>query len=99
MRSSANWDHSQRSAARSRRQWLSDIGEGGTSNTSLQERVDANQAMTRDVALGKPTDPPSAAGHWTRDYPFAGLPLRPVLRNIARYITEDIIGPAASTDL
>lgn len=46
--------------------------------------------MTRDIALGKPVDPPSDHP-WPRDYPFAGLPLRPMLRRIRGYIETEIL--------
>lgn len=67
----------------------------GTFNDRLQEQVEANNALTRDVALGKPDDPPSAAP-WTYDYPFTNLPLRPVLRRIRRYVVDEIIDPVRS---
>jgi hypothetical protein len=44
------------------------------------------------VALAKPDEPPSEAP-WPRDYPYAGLPLRPMLRRIRQFINEDVIAP------
>jgi hypothetical protein len=67
----------------------------GAFNDRLEEQVEANNARTRDVALGKrdasPGEPP-----WTRDYPFTNLPLRPVLRRIRRYVVDEIIDPVRS---
>jgi hypothetical protein len=67
----------------------------GTSNDRLEEQVEANNALTRDVALGRPGDPPSEAP-WTYDYPFTHLPLRPVLRRIRSYLMEEIVDPVQS---
>jgi hypothetical protein len=67
----------------------------GTFNDRLEEQVEANNALTRDVALGKPDDPPSDAP-WSYDYPFTNLPLRPVVRRIRRYLVDDIIDPVRS---
>jgi hypothetical protein len=67
----------------------------GTFNDRLEEQVEANNALTRDVALGKPDEPPSEAP-WTYDYPFTNLPLRPVLRRIRRYLVDEIVDPVRS---
>jgi len=64
----------------------------GTSNDRLEDQVRANQELIRDVALGKPEDPPGEAP-WTEDYPFTNLPLRPVLRHIRSYVDTEILDP------
>lgn len=67
----------------------------GFFNETLEEQVDANQAMAHDIALGKPADPPSDVP-WPRDYPFAGLPLRQVLRRIRTYVETEVLAPLRS---
>lgn len=65
----------------------------GTFNDRLEDQVQANNARDRDVALGRPDDPPSDVP-WTRDYPFNNLPLRPVLRSIRTFVGGQVVEPA-----
>lgn len=55
----------------------------------VQGRVDAYKDFTVDVSLG-----PAAPGeHWWTGSPFAGLPIRQMLRRIREYVDAEVITP------
>lgn len=60
----------------------------GNTDQDLQSRVDAYKEATLDVSLGYI----EASFSW-RDEPYAGLPIRQVLRTIQRYVRTDVIEP------
>lgn len=58
------------------------------SDQPLQERMDEYRNVTFDVSLGHTGTPPA----WEVE-PYAGLPIRQVLRRLQRYVTEKVIDP------
>lgn len=54
----------------------------------LQERMDAYENVTFDVTLGERGGPFSDS-----DEPYAGLPIRQVLRRLQRYVTKEVVDP------
>lgn len=54
----------------------------------LQERMDAYENVTFDVTLGERGGPFSDS-----DEPYAGLPIRQVLRRLQRYVTKKVVDP------
>ena len=62
----------------------------GRSVNDLDAKVDAYERTASDVSLGHMGDPfPSP------DEPYAGLPIRQVLRRIERFVRTDIVDPLA----
>jgi hypothetical protein len=61
-------------------------------NMGDEERLVPIVAQTRDVALARPDDPASE-GPWPPDSPYAGLPLRPMLRRIRQFIQTEVVAP------
>jgi hypothetical protein len=61
----------------------------GNSVPSLDELVAGNSSKVADVSLGDV----EGAGGATPDYPFTGLPIRQVLRYLARFVAEDVVKP------
>jgi hypothetical protein len=53
----------------------------------FQERMDAYENVTFDVTLGHAGPIPE------RDEPYGGLPIRQILRQLQRYVTEDVVEP------